>query len=279
MQSARHKSKLRVAVIGYGAITHELVDCLETIGERERVVGILDIPERVPELKTHAQGRFAVVSDLEELLGLEPDLVVECAGQSAVEVFGAKILERGIDLLIASVGALTNEKLTDRLAAAANGKARLLITSGAVAGIDGIVAARTAGLQELVYTSIKPPKAWKQTPAELLLDLDKVDERTIFFEGSARKAAHEYPQNANVGATIALSGLGLDHTHVRLGADPAVSDPLGIIDARGDFGWFHFDILARAAPNNPKTSLITAHSIGHAILYDRVWSVFDECVI
>jgi aspartate dehydrogenase len=75
-----------------------------------------------------------------------------------------------------------------------------------------------------------------------------------------------YPQNANVAATIALAGLGLDRTRVKLGADPKVAGPLGIIDADGEFGTFRFEILALASPSNPKTSALTGHSLASAAL-------------
>src|SRR6185436_9288155 len=107
----------------------------------------------------------------------------------------------------------------------------------------------------------KPPAAWDGTPGERLLIGPARQARTVFFEGSAREAATSYPQNANVGATVSLAGLGLDRTRVRLVSDPSATGPLGIIEAEGDFGRMRFEILAYASPRNPKTSLLTAHSM------------------
>jgi aspartate dehydrogenase len=90
------------------------------------------------------------------------------------------------------------------------------------------------------------------------------DRREVFFEGSAREAALRYPQNANVGATVAFAGLGLDRTSVKLVSDPAASGPLGLIEAEGDFGRMRFEILAYAS-RNPKTSTLTAHSMVMAL--------------
>ena len=46
------------------------------------------------------------------------------------------------------------------------------------------------------------------------------------------------------------------------GIGPEVaSNVVRIIEASGDFGTFRFEILAYASPRNPKTSLLTAHSI------------------
>lgn len=240
----------RFALIGFGAIAEEMVRCLEQSGELDALAGALVRRERPAE-------RFPLVRDIEALLALAPDVVVECAGHDAMRAFGPAVLARGTRLLCSSVGVLADAGFAARLAGAAQPPAQLLIPSGAVAGIDGLLAARSAGLRRVTYTSVKPPGAWKGTPGESRLRA----ERTTFFEGSAREAALQYPQNANVGATVALAGLGLDRTAVRLVSDPQASGPLGIIEAEGDFGRLRFEILAYASPRNPKTSLLTAHSL------------------
>ena len=251
---------VRFAVIGYGAITHEIVRSLDQRGELDSLLGVLVRPTRLAEAMRDAAGRFAVVDSIDALLELGPQLVAECAGHGAMREFAAAILGRGTDLLCSSVGVLAEKRFALELVRAAQPSARLLIPSGAVAGIDGLLAARSAGLRAVTYTSVKPPVAWLGTPAEADVRVAG-DQRTIFFEGSAREAALHYPQNVNVGATVALAGLGLDHTRVRLVSDPAASGPLGIIDAAGDFGALRFEILAYASPRNPKTSLLTGHSI------------------
>jgi len=255
----------RIALIGYGAIADEVVRCLEARGEIASLVGILDLPQRLPELQQKSAGRFAVVDALPALIDLEPDIIIEAAGHGAVLNFGVDILKHGIDLLIASTGALADRAFTAGLVAAATSGTEIWIASGAVAGIDGLLAARTAGLRSVTYTSLKGPQAWNGTPAQHLLDDTAKTQRVIFFRGSARQAAAQYPQNANVAATIAIASLGLDRTQVQLGSDPHVSGPLGIIEAEGDFGSFNFEILALASPTNPKTSALTGHSLVAAV--------------
>lgn len=257
----RAGKRLRLAVIGFGAITEEIVRCLDARGELNTLLGVLDLPQRMLEVQRKAAGRFAAVDRLDALLDLGADLVVECAGHGGIKQFGPGVAARGVDLMIASVGALADRDFAAKFVQAVHGDAQLWIPSGAVAGIDGLLAARTAGLKRVTYTSVKPPVAWNGTPAEMKLVGAAREQRTVFFEGSAREAAICYPQNANVGATVAFAGLGLDRTQVNLVSDPAVTGPLGIIEADGDFGTFRFEILAYASSINPKTSVITAHSI------------------
>jgi aspartate dehydrogenase len=262
--ATRKRALQRFAVIGFGAIGDEIVRCLEARAETDTLVGFLDRPERIAELERKSAGRFPIVSELERLLALEPDLIVEAAGHGAVSRFGAQALARGFDLLIASTGALAEKKFAASLAAAAAPGTELWIASGAVAGIDGLLAARTLGPHAVTYTSAKGPKAWVGTAAEAKL-VGREAERVIFFQGTAREAAVQYPQNANVAATVALASLGLDRTRVALVSDPAVRGPLGIIEAEGEFGSFRFEILALASPANPKTSAITGHSLVAAV--------------
>jgi len=255
----------RLGVIGYGAITEEIIEILAARGDFRSLIGVLVRPGRLAWGRERAAGRFPVTDSIDALLAARPDCVIECAGHDAVREYGPSIVTRGVDLVIAAVGAIADAALATTLLEAARPPARVLIPSGAVAGIDGLLAARTAGLSAVTYTSIKPPVAWIGTPAEPLLAGDRGKHYTVFFEGTAREAATTYPKNANVGATVALashSGLsGLDRTTVKLVSDPVASGPLGIIEASGAFGTFRFEILAYASPTNPKTSALTAHSL------------------
>jgi aspartate dehydrogenase len=250
----------RTALIGCGAIGQEILVQLASADALDHVVCVLERPRNIARTRELAAGRFPVTDQLSELLTAKPDAVMECAGHSAVAAYGAAILRAGVDLIIAATGCLADRSLAAELVDASRGGGRLLIPSGAVAGLDGLLAARE-GLASVIYRSAKPPVAWRGTPAEKLLDLSAVATPTVFFEGSAREAALAYPQNANVGVTVALAGIGLDRTQVKLIADPQLTDPLGIIDADGALGKFRFEILAYAAPGNPKTSRLTAYSL------------------
>jgi aspartate dehydrogenase len=247
---------VRFAIIGFGAITDEIVRTLAMRDELEALAAVLVRPEQLREAEQKAAGRFPVVDSLEALRTCEPDIVAECAGHGAVRQYGPAVVGDGMDFVCSSVGALADRQLAAILARSAGGD--VLIPSGAIAGIDGLLAARTAGLQSASYTSAKPPLAWKGTPGERLVD-DQA--RKTFFEGTAREAALAYPKNVNIGATVAFAGLGLDRTRVRLVSDPQLRGPLGIVEAEGAFGAFRFEVLAYASPHNPKTSLLTAHSI------------------
>lgn len=246
------RSNPQLGMIGFGAMGREVVTALSKLGEIGTLKAVLVRPGRDAPSAVH---------DVQALIDARPQVVMECAGHSAVKEFVAPLLRAGIDVIISSVGALADDEVRNELLDAEVGGGRALLPAGAIAGLDGLLAARLAGLDEVVYTSFKPPHAWHGTAAEQVLDLNHSEPEREFFAGSARAAALAYPRNVNVGVAIALVGLGMDETRVRLVSSRNITDPLGRIEARGAFGHFRFDIFARAAADNPKTSALTAYSI------------------
>jgi aspartate dehydrogenase len=253
--SARENKPLRIGIIGYGALGQEMVRTFDRLGEAASVAAVLVRPGRADRDRA-----LNWVTDAAGMIAAAPTVVAECAGHGAVAEYGPALLEAGIDVIVSSVGCLADEATSARLRQAERGGGKVLIPAGAVAGLDGLLAARLAGLRRVRYDSFKPPHAWRGTRAETVIDLDRPDDEQVFFEGTAREAARDYPKNANVAAAVAFAGIGLDRTRVRLISSRRVTDPLGVIEAEGEFGSFRFEVLARASAN-PKSSALTAHSL------------------
>ena len=260
----------RIALIGYGAIARILVDRLREHDPdgAVRIVGVLVREGRVDETRSVLGSDISVVSAIGDLVRQSPNLVVECAGQGAVAEYGETVLRAGIDLMVISTGALADAGTRARLSdTAGRTGARLILPAGAIAGIDGLNALRIGGLDSVRYISAKPPLAWRGTPAEQDFDLGAITERTVLYTGPASEAARLYPKNANLAATVALAGLGMDRTEIQLVADPAVAPHnVGRIEAAGRFGQLTVECRGLPAPDNPKTSATTALSLAYAIL-------------
>ncbi|MBY6208633.1 MULTISPECIES: aspartate dehydrogenase [Halomonas] len=254
----------RIAFIGMGAMGKKVLTSLKhKLPYHE--FAYLVAEDRVVTLEDEvlAQG-FGSAKDL---IDWQPDLVVECAGHGAVETVVPQLLEQGIDVVIASIGALVDDALYAKLKRTAmRGNARITLISGAIGGLDALRCALLSELTSIVYEGRKPPHAWRGTPAERLCDLDQLTGAKVFFEGTAREAAREYPKNANVTAAVALSGLGFDHTSVKLIADPAVSQNSHTLHVSGAFGEFSIVLKNNPLPDNKRTSWLAALSVEEAVL-------------
>lgn len=248
----------RVALIGWGAIGRATSRLVANEPVEIVAVGVRDATADRPDLPSTAQ----LLNDPSELAGVGADLVIEVAGRDSVAPWGRASLSAGIDFVVASVSAFADQALLDELVdlASAN-QAKLHLTPGAIGGVDALAASRSMGLTHVEHRMVKPPIAWRDTPAETLCDLAGLTDAHAFFQGSADQAASAFPKNANVAMTTALAGLGPTNTKVTLIADPAADGNRHEIIASGDFGEFTVVMRNNALPENPKSSAMTALSL------------------
>ena len=248
---------MKIALIGNGAIAKLVTQFCAARAGRIEILGALGLAADKISVGAHQ-----IYRSLPELLALKPDMVIECAGHSAVQAYAAPILDAGIDLVIVSTGSLADVALWDMVKAAAErSTAQVKLPAGALPGAETLAAAKLAGLTKVTLRSAKPPKAWKGTPAETSHDLDSITVPPVIFTGNARQAALAFPKNANVAATAALAGLGFEATTVVLVADPGVTQNVHRLEAEGAFGSMTLEIKANPSPDNPKTSHMAALSI------------------
>lgn len=259
-------SPLPLALIGFGAIGQALAQELRGM-DRVRLAQVI-VPDLMVEATQALCAQLAPGARVRSALDLNqrPGLVAECAGHAAVQEHVLPALQAGVPCVVGSIGALHDAALLAQLEAAAlAGGAQVKLIAGAMGAIDALAAAKLGGLDEVVYTGRKPPMSWGGTPAEQLCDLAGLKEPFVFFRGSARQAAQDYPKNANVAATLSLAGLGLDRTQVALIADPTVARNVHQVTARGAFGLLELRLENLALAANPKTSALTVYSLARAI--------------
>ncbi|MBF22620.1 MAG: aspartate dehydrogenase [Pusillimonas sp.] len=258
----------RIALVGFGAIGRAVFDLIADDNrlEIDQIVVPAELVQPIKEELAQRPNAASVTVSDHVSYDDRPDLIVECAGHSAIETHVLPGLKAGIPCMVVSIGALSAPGLPEQLEAAAQaGDTQVHLLSGAIGGIDALAAARVAGLDEVTYVGRKPPLGWLGTPAEEKLDLHNLKEKAIFFEGSARDAARLFPKNANVAATLSLAGIGLDKTKVKLYADPTVSENIHYYEAQGAFGFMGVTLKGKPLASNPKTSALTVYSVVRAL--------------
>lgn len=254
------RKRIRAVFIGWGAINVRVGALLAQRNTAIDIVGIAAID--TPENRASIPHGVRFLTSPEELAPLKPDIVVEAAGRAAIDVWAELALAATPSLIIASTSAFCDETLLTRLTTVAEHHgSRILIPSGAIGAVDALASASVLGLEEVTHQIVKPPIAWKGTPAEKILDLAALTDRAVFFSGSARQAASHYPQNANATVVTALAGVGLDRTRVEMVADPTVRINGHRIIARGDFGRLEIVLENNPLATNPKSSELTALSL------------------
>ncbi|MEZ5144259.1 MAG: aspartate dehydrogenase domain-containing protein [Acidimicrobiales bacterium] len=247
----RARPPRRVGVIGHGAVGSVVAEALD-----RGVPGLVlaGVHARSPVPDRYRAGSF------DELLS-GADLVVEAASQEAVASYGPAVVAAGADLLVVSVGALRDDGL---LATLGRGAGRLLVTTGAIGGVDQLRAAALLGsLDEVSLTTTKPPRALVR-PWMSAAEAAAVEEATApvaVYDGPAREAVERFPTSVNVAATLSLVTIGFDRVHVRLVADPATDHVEHHIVARGAAGDYEFRFRNVPSPANVRTSAVTPFAV------------------
>ncbi|MCF1464716.1 aspartate dehydrogenase [Agrobacterium vitis] len=249
-----------IGIIGYGAIGRQLAALLQRQAGYRVSVFVRSNPA------SYADPETDFVSSFDEFLAARPDAIVEAASAAAFVALVPRCLDQGIDVIAASIGALSAPDTLQLVTDICEGSgARLIMPSGSIGGLDYLAAAALVGDAMVTYTSRKPPAAWRAELAGLALTDTVKDEAVTLFEGTAAAAAALYPKNLNAGLTIALA-IGMDRTRVRVVADPHVVDNTHEIEVVSHAGRASMRFENTPSPNNPKTSAITAFSLAAAVI-------------
>jgi aspartate dehydrogenase len=249
-------------MIGLGAIGGQVMAAIEA----GALPGVTVPAVLVRRARPKANAAPEVTNDPERFFAHGFDAVLEGAGHESVIAHGERALDAGADLLVTSVGALADDAFRDRLIAAArrNGR-RLILPSAGIGALDILSGAAVGGLEEVEIVVRKQPEAWKGTPGEALVDLDRLTRPALLYEGPVRDGAKAYPKNVNISAAVALAGIGLDRTRLKIVADPTIETHVVEVHAKGAFGRFHFVEDVRPTLDNPKTGVLVGMAVVKAV--------------
>lgn len=252
---------MRITIVGCGSIGSKLARAADEIPEVKRIY-LMDMERPLAEDLAAQLKKAIVVDNVEEEL-YHCDLVIEAASQVAAKDIIPKVVSRGVDMMVMSVGALVDDDFRSMVRAKANqAEAKIFIPSGAICGTDGLRSSAVGRLDEVELITIKGPKSLEGVPyiIDHGIDVDKVKEPTTIFSGTARDAVRFFPKNINVAATVALLGVGFDRTKVKIVLDPATHSNSHELRIKGEFGEMTCHTYNVPSPDNPKTSYLASLS-------------------
>lgn len=250
--------QLKIGIIGCGAIGTILAKSFDK-DEDINVVALTDLEEQKAQELCASLTHNPKIAPLEELITAS-DLVIETSSKNAVRQILDSCIKKHTDILIMSVGGLIDNM--DLLELAEKEKVNVHIPSGAVAGIDALKTATNCSIDSVTLTTTKPVNGLKDAPhiIENNIDINKISEKTVVFEGNVFDAISAFPKNINVSATICLAGIGPSKTKVKIMADPNSKLNIHELKITGDFGEITTITKNILCPDNPKTSYLAALS-------------------
>jgi aspartate dehydrogenase len=248
-----------VAIAGMGAIGLELARALDRGVEGLRLVAV-SARDRVRA--TAAVAGFAAppaVVGLAELA--QADIVVEATPAAVFDEVAGPAIAAGRILVTCSVGALLPRMALVEQARQTG--ARIVVPTGALLGLDAVRAAAEGPVTSVSIETRKPPGGLGGAPYLVKngIDVSRITEPQLVFEGNAYDAAAGFPANVNVAAALALAGVGPERTTVRIWADPGVTRNIHTVRVDSDAARLTMTVENVPSEANPRTGKLTALSV------------------
>ncbi len=251
---------LRVGVIGCGVIGSTLARFLHKENDlTARVRYFYDIDRPLSKKLSKKIGNCASLHSIQQIVQ-KSDFLIEAASPAAArEVVPLACRLRKPTLLMSGGGLVMDPKLMKRIL---SGKTRFYLPSGAVPGIDGLLAAKESGLKRVVITTHKSLKSLAGAPffERHPEKLHFAGTKKVIFEGAVSQAICYFPQNLNVAALLSLAGSGLKKTRVRLVAYKKLTTNTHEIEVSSRAGKMLLKTENLPHEINPKTSALAIYS-------------------
>lgn len=249
----------RIGLIGCGAIGSLIAKAVDERKVNAKLVYVYDSRrEAALKLVEKLRSKPKILEGMEEMLrDRRLSVIVEAASDEAVLEYLKPIIEAGKEVLVMSIGGLLfpeTRKIYEENAG------RIHVPAGAIAGLDAIQAISLVGVDRVVLTTRKPPEAlaYSNYFKEKSIELDKIREPTLVYEGPVEDALMHFPRSVNVAAALALyskSGV-----LVRIIADPTRRDIMHEIDVESKVSNLRIQVENVPHPDNPRTSYLAALS-------------------
>jgi aspartate dehydrogenase len=188
------------------------------------------------------------------------DVVVEAAPAELLSSIAEPALRAKKTVIVLSAGALLSNDHLIQIAKEEGGT--ILVPTGSIVGLDAVIAAAEGDIQSVRMISRKPPSSLVGTPflSENGMDLEGLAEPRKIFAGNAREAVERFPAILNIGAALALAGIGPERTFLEVWADPKLERNVHRIEVVSDLAILDMTI-ENIQSDDPKTVRIVSRSV------------------
>jgi len=251
--------KLKIGIVGCGAIGTSLAVLINKRLNNARVVSLCDVDEaKARALKKKL--KYGSVRSLQQVIKT-CDIVVEAASAKFSFEIAKQVLLGRKDVLVMSIGGVLGreKKLFD---IAKKNSARIYFPSGAICGLDGLKALIPAGIDGITLRTMKPPRALEGADyiVRNKIDLSLIKTDKVIFSGNAYEAVKAFPQNINVVALLSIAACGIAVPNVEIIASPGSTRNIHIIEIRSKAARLLIRCENVPSPDNPKTSYLAVLS-------------------
>ncbi len=256
--------KVRVGIIGCGAIGSGVAKAVVKEFNKKCVLSALfDIDaQKAAALSKKLLRKNIAKSSIAGLIK-SSDIIVEAVAYNRTKELIRSFLNAGKDVLVMSTGQILDGK--NLFALARRRGCRLLLPSGAIAGLDALKAVKK-DIKTITLTTRKPFKgleeAIRKQGGNKKIPMTKT---VVLFDGHVSEAIRLFPSNINVAATIALATESFSKLRIRIITSPEYKTNSHEIEAFGHFGHIHTKTENVACPDNPKTSYLAILSAIQAL--------------
>jgi aspartate dehydrogenase len=251
---------LKIGLVGCGAIGSSLATFIQKeLQGHAKLSFIFDADKTYSERLAKRIRGAKVAASLERIIQ-QSDFLVEAASIEAAKLIVELTLQHEKQALLMSGGGLTTSpQLLKKIFSSQN---RYYLPSGAIPGIDGLLAAKESKLEEVTLTTSKSLKSLQGAPffdAHPKAARFSGPKKTI-FQGNVSQAIRHFPKNLNVAALLAITGLGVNKTKVRVIAHKKLAQNIHEIHIKSGAGSMTIQTKNFPHPDNPRTSGLAIYS-------------------
>jgi aspartate dehydrogenase len=253
-------TNIAVAVAGMGAVGMPVVRALARGIDRLSLTAVSARDRRKAATRLDELGVSVPILEPEELAA-HADLVVECLPPALFERVARPAVQRGRLLLISSVGQLLAH--CDLIEAGKSTGARILVPSGALAGLDGVRACAESTIHSARLVTRKPLASLMNAPfvRSRGIQLNALTTPLKLFQGNTAEAIMHFPANVNIAVALAFAGIGPQRTMVEIWADPNVERNIHRVEIESDLARITVTVEAAPSPGNSASSRLAGPSL------------------